>query len=326
MQPADPKSWNIETSLPRLNAFTMGDELTSMAEEREDIVVLTADLMFSNGTKAFHDRYPDRFYNIGIAEQNMISIAAGMAASGLRPYVSTFASFASLLGAEQIRTDLAYPLMPVRILAHHAGIAMGFYGTSHHAVEDLAIMRAMANMTIVSPCDGASTRAVLRATADVEGPVYVRLGRGVEMDVYDNPPQLTHGRFQRLREGNDATIIATGVPVRAALDAAEMLAAESISVEVLDAVFVKPLDVEAILDAASRTGTILTVEEHNPNGGLGGAVAEIVAESGIPCRFRRHALPDQYALVAPPTHLYRHYGLDAAGIGECLKKFLEGSD
>jgi len=323
MQLRDAKSWNIETSLPRLTAFTMGEELVQMAQERGDIVVLTADLMFSNGTKAFHDRFPERFYNIGIAEQNMISVAAGMAASGQLPYVSTFASFASLLGAEQIRTDLAYPRMPVRILAHHAGIAMGFYGTSHHAVEDIAIMRAMANMTIVSPCDGASTRAALRATVDVDGPVYVRLGRGVEKEVYAAPPDLRPGRFVTLREGTDATIIATGVPVRAALDAADALKAEGISVEVMDAVYLKPLDVDAILAAAGRTGAIMTVEEHNPNGGLGGAVAEVIAENGCGCRFARHALPDAYALVAPPTHLYRHYGLDAVGIAAKLRTLIE---
>jgi len=321
--PQDPKSWNIETSLPRLTAFTMGDELADMAAGRDDIVVLTADLMYSNGTKAFRDRHPQRFYNLGIAEQNMISVAAGMAASGLTPYVSTFASFASLLGAEQIRTDLAYPSMRVRILAHHAGIAMGFYGTSHHAVEDLAIMRAMAHMTVVSPCDGAAVRGILRATADVPGPVYIRLGRGVEPVVYDTVPAFEPGRFVTLRQGKDATLIATGLGVRASLEAARKLEDEGMSVEVLDAVYVKPIDADGVVASARRTGAIMTVEEHNPHGGLGGAVAEVLAESGVPARFRRHALPDDYALVAPPTHLYRHYGLTADGIAGRLRSMLQ---
>lgn len=321
MMPLDPKSWNIETSLPRLPGFTMGDELAAMAAERDDIVFLTADLMYSNGTKIFFDRFPERAFNVGIAEQNMISIAAGMAASGYIPYVSTFASFVSLLGAEQMRTDMAYPRMKVRILAHHAGIAMGFYGTSHHATEDLAVTRAMANMTVAMPCDGKAIRGVLRATVDVDGPVYIRLGRGVEPPVYPEPPQIEVGRFIRLRVGGDATIIATGIGVKPALDAAEALAGQGISVRVLDAVFIKPLDVEAILDAA-RTGAILTVEEHNPNGGLGGAVAEVLAEAGAAVRFKRHALPDDYVLVAPPTHLYRHYGLDAPGITAAVKKLV----
>jgi transketolase len=248
----------------------------------------------------------------------MISVAAGMAANGLIPYVSTFASFASLLGAEQMRTDLAYPKMKVRVLAHHAGIAMGFYGTSHHAVEDLAITRAMANMTVASACDGDAVRGVLRATVDIPGPVYIRIGRGVEARVYEDVPVFEPGRFVRVREGGDVTIIATGLGVRAGLDAAEILAAKGISTRVLDAVFIKPIDAEAIVAAARETRAVLTVEEHNPNGGLGGAVAEVLAESGVGTRFRRHALPDGYALVAPPTHLYRHYGLDANGIAAAM--------
>jgi len=315
----DPASWNIETSLPKLGGLTMGDELARMAETRDDIVVLTADLMFSNATNAFRDRYPERFINTGIAEQNMVSVAAGLASTGFRPYVATFASFASLLCAEQARTDLAYTRMPVRIIAHHAGISMGFYGTSHHAVEDIALMRAITGMTVVSPCDGAAVRGILRATVDVDGPVYIRVGRGAEKVVYDDVPTFEHGRFVTLRDGDDATVIATGLGVRAALDAAAALADEGISVRVLDAVYLKPLDSEAVLRAARETGAVLTVEEHNPNGGLGGAVAEVLAEAGAGVRFRRHALPDEYALVAPPTHLYRHYGLTGEGVAGAVR-------
>ena len=318
-RPLDTASWNIETSLPKLAALTMGDELASLGETRPDVVVLTADLMFSNGLNAFRDRFPDRFINTGIAEQNMMSVAAGLAASGFIPYVATFASFASLLCAEQLRTDLAYTGMPVRIIAHHAGISMGFYGTSHHAVEDIAVTRAMGNMTVVSACDGPAVRGLIRATVDVDGPVYFRVGRGAEKDVYDAVPAFAHGRFVKLREGADATIIATGLGVRAALDAATLLQQDGVSVRVLDAAYLKPLDGEAILAAARETGAILAVEEHNPHGGLGGAVAEVLAEAGAATRFRRHALPDDYALVAPPTHLYRHYGLTGEGVAKALK-------
>lgn len=318
----DPASWNIETSLAKLPALTMGDELSAMAAERDDIVVLTADLASSNGTSVFRDRFPDRFINTGIAEQNMMSVAAGLAASGFIPYVSTFASFASLLCAEQLRTDMAYTKMPVRILAHHAGISMGFYGTSHHAVEDLAITRAMANMTVVSAADGNAVRGLLRATVDVPGPVYIRIGRGAEKPVYENVPQFEPGRFVRLREGEAATVIATGIGVKAAIDAADLLAAEGIAIRVLDAAWIKPIDTAAILAAAADTGGVLTVEEHNPHGGLGGAVAEVLAESGIATRFRRHALPDDYVLVAPPTHLYRHYGLSADGVAGAVRALL----
>jgi transketolase len=323
MKPLDPASWNIETSLARLDALTMGDELTAMAESRPDILVLTADLMFSNATHGFKARFPDRFINTGIAEQNMISVAAGLAASGFTPYVATFASFASLLCAEQVRTDLAYTAMPVRILAHHAGISMGFYGTSHHAVEDLALMRAIGNMTVVSAADGNAIRGLLRATVDVPGPVYIRIGRGAEKPVYPEVPAFEHGRMVRLRQGGDATVIATGVAVKAAIDAHELLAAEGTAVRVLDAAYVKPLDAEAVLEAARQTGSILTVEEHNPHGGLGGAVAEVLAEAGLAgVRFRRHALPDDYALVAPPTHLYRHYGLTGEGVAAKVRELL----
>ncbi|MET0379389.1 MAG: transketolase C-terminal domain-containing protein [Spongiibacteraceae bacterium] len=321
--PVDPKSWNIETSTSKLTGFTMGDELIQMAGERADIVVLTADLASSNGLSVFRDAYPQRFVNTGIAEQNMMSIAAGLASTGLIPYVSTFASFASLLCAEQLRTDFAYPKMKVRILAHHAGISMGFYGTSHHAVEDIAITRAMGNMTVTSPCDGNAVRGILRSTIDVDGPVYIRIGRGAEKVVYNEVPDFEFGRFVKLRDGRDVTIIATGLGVSAALDAADALNAEGISVRVLDAIYIKPLDVDAVIAAARETGAILTVEEHNPNGGLGGAVAEVLAEAGIGTRFRRHALPDDYALVAPPTHLYRHYGLTGAGVTTAVQELLK---
>ena len=324
--PIDPASWNIETSLPKLSGLTMGDELVRIAQTREDVVVLTADLASSNGLNVFADRFPERFVNTGIAEQNMMSVGAGLAASGFTVYVSTFASFASLLCAEQLRTDLAYTKMKVRVIAHHAGIAMGFYGTSHHAVEDIAVTRAIGNMTVVSPCDGAAVRGVIRSTLDVDGPVYIRIGRGAEKVVYEDVPTFEHGRFMTLREGNDATIIATGIGVKAALDAAELLTKDGLAVRVLDAVYLKPLDVEAVIAAARETGTILTVEEHNPHGGLGGAVAEVLAEAsqqiGRSVRFRRHALPDDYVLVAPPTHLYRHYGLTGPGVAEALKGLL----
>jgi transketolase len=323
-QPLDSKSWNIETSLAKLPGLTMGDELAVMAKTRSEIVVLTADLAYSNGTIAFRERFPERFINTGIAEQNMMSIAAGLAASGFIPYVSFFASFASLLCAEQLRTDMAYPKMPVRILAHHAGVSMGFYGTSHHAVEDFAITRSMAHMTVVSAADGNAVRGLLRATIDIPGPVYIRIGRGAEKTVYAEVPAFQPGRFVRLREGAAATVIATGICVKAALDASAGLVGEGIELRVLDAAWIKPMDQAEIIAAARETGAILTVEEHNPNGGLGGAVAEIIAEAGIAVRFRRLALPDDYVLVAPPTHLYRHYGLTADGVSAAVKSLLGG--
>jgi len=318
----DPKTWNMSTSLPLMFSLVYGAELADMADERDDIVVLTADLKTSNRTSDFAQRHPDRFFDVGIAEQNMMSMAAGMAASGLIPYASTFASFAGLLCAEHLRTDMAYPAMPVRVLAHHAGISFGFYGTSHHATEDIAITRAMAGMTVVAPCDSNATRALLRATVDTPGPVYFRLGRGRERDVYTAPPKVEHGRFVTVREGCDATVIASGIAVSAAFQAADLLQDQGIDLRVLDAMFLKPLDVDAILAASRETGAILTVEEHNVLGGLGGAVAEILAEGGLSVRFARHGINDEYALIAPPTHLWRHYGLDGEGIKRRVEELL----
>ncbi|WP_322767698.1 transketolase family protein [Frankia sp. Cr1] len=321
--PLDPTSWNIATSDGQLDAFVMGEELADLADDRPEIVLLTADLMTSNRTGDFARRHPHRHFDLGIAEQNMMGVAAGMAACGFRPYVSTFASFASLLCAEHLRTDLAYPRMPVRVLAHHAGIAMGFYGTSHHAVEDIALTRAIAHLTVVAPCDANATRAILRGTLDQDGPVYIRLGRGREKPVYDVVPALAPGRFATVREGTDATMIATGLGVQISLAAAHLLAADGIDVGVLDAVYLKPFDEEAVVAAAEQTGHLLTVEEHNVVGGLGAAVGDVLARHGLAPAFAVHGLPDDYALVAPPTHLYRHYGLDPTTVAARMRELLK---
>jgi len=307
-------SWNITTSLPGLTSFVAGAELADMVDEGHDIVVVTADLATSNKLTDFADRHPDRFVNVGIAEQNMMSVAAGLAACGHQVFAATFASFASLLCAEHLRTDLAYPGMPVRVLAHHAGISMGFYGTSHHAVEDIAVTRAISGMTVVAPCVAEALRACVRASVDEPGPMYVRMGRGREREVHTELPPLVRGRFLTVREGTDATVIATGIGVAEAASAADSLAGEGITVRVLDAVYLKPLDTEAVLAAARETGTVVTVEEHNVLGGLGSAVAETITEAGLAVRFAKIGMQDEYAVVAPPSHLYRHYGLTAEAI------------
>jgi transketolase len=297
-----------------LEAFVIGAELADLVDHGHDIVVLTADLSTSNRLTDFAQRHADRFFNVGIAEQNMMSIGAGLASCGHQTWVSTFASFASLLCAEHLRTDLAYTQMPVRVMAHHAGISMGFYGTSHHAVEDIAITRSIAGLTVMAPCDAATTGACVRATLDEPGPVYVRLGRGSERDVHAPDVKVERGRFLQLRDGTDATVIATGIGVALAVGASDRLAAEGVGVRVLDAVFLKPLDTAAVEDAARQTGHILTVEEHNIVGGLGTAVAEAVALCGAAARIDKLGLNDEYALVAPPSHLYRHYGFTVDGV------------
>ena len=318
-----PDTWDLPTSTRLAPYLNWGRVLADLATEHPEIVVLTADLKQANRLTDFAQVHPDRFFDLGIAEKNMVSAAAGMAAAGLLPYAATYASFIGLLCAEQIRTDVCYPRLPVRILAHHAGIAMGFYGSSHHATEDLAILRSFAEMTVFGTVDPYLAEAALRASVHYPGPIYFRLGRGREKPVYDHPPaDFAFGRAITMREGHDAAILATGLPLQAALEAAETLTAEDgLSVRVIDLHTVKPLDVNAVLAAAS-TGVVLTVEEHNILGGLGSAVAEVLAEAGARCRFRRHGIRDEYALIGPPLALYAHYGLDGPGIARVLRDLL----
>ena len=304
-------------------AFVAGEELADLADVDERIVVLTADLASANRLNDFAARHPDRFFNMGIAEKNMITVAAGLASTGLVPFAGTFASFAALLGYEQIRTDCAYPAMAVRILAHHSGMSLGYYGSSHHALEDLAAMRAVADLTVACAADGNQLRAMLRASLDLPGALYLRLGRGRDPEVYAEVPEdFAFGRAVRLLDGTDATIIATGSEVHAALGAAEILRTRGVTVRVLDMHTVKPLDEAAVLAAASETGAIVTVEEHSIIGGLGGAVAEVLADHAVGIPFLRHGVHDEYVLIGPPAALYDHYRLDTPGIATVVGDLL----
>jgi transketolase len=302
-----------------------GKVLAAMGDEDPDIVVLTADLKYSNQTVDFERAHPDRFVNVGISEQHMVTMAAGMASVGLKPYVATFAPFVGLLAGEQIRTDLAYPGLPVRVIAHHAGIAIGFYGTSHHATEDLGLMRSIANLTVVCPCDATATEAALRQTADLPGPVYFRVGRGRDVDVYDSRPGAWRlGEAAVLREGDDLTIVGNGITVSAGLEAADALAAAGVEASVIDAHTVRPFDDATIAAHAGRSGRLLVAEEHNVVGGVASACTEALVEHGLAgVRMARIGMPaDEYSLIGPPTHLYRHYGMDAAGIEAKARELL----
>ncbi len=308
-------------------AFVAGTELADLTHTDPRIVVLTADLASANRLPDFGAAHPDRFFNMGIAEKNMVTAAAGMASTGLIPYVGTFAAFAALLCFEQIRTDCAYPGMPVRVLAHHSGISLGYYGTSHHALEDLAAMRAVANLIVVCAADANQLRAILRLSLTTPGAMYIRLGRGRDAEVYSVvPDNFEFGRAIRLRDGLDATIIATGSEVAPALQAADLLGARGCGVRVLDMHTIKPLDVEAVLAAATETGAIITVEEHNVTGGLGGAVAEALADHQVAVPFRRHGINDEYAVLGPPAALYALYRLDPEGIAGIVEEVRGGRE
>lgn len=299
-----------------------GKVLAEIGQSNPDIVVLTADMMRSNKTGDFAKVIPERFFNFGIAEQNMMAAAAGLAVSGKIPYVSTFAAFASLRCAEQLRTDIAYPNLNVRIVSSHAGLSMGNGGTTHHATEDIAICRAMANMTVIVPADANECAKAVYASIDYPGPIYMRLGRGAEPVVYKKDYDFSIGKAVTVREGSDVSIIACGILVMAAIKAARKLAQEGIEAKVIDMHTIKPLDEEAVLAATRDIGVVVTAEEHTIIGGLGGAVAEVLAESGMPVKFSRIGLPDVYSTIGSPDALYARYGLDADGIYQRVKEIL----
>lgn len=321
--PLNPDSWQYRQINARAPGLSfLSNALIELVEDGHPVVAGTADLQYSNGLVRFAKQYPERFIQFGISEQNMVSAAAGMATTGAMPFVATFASFLALLCCEQIRTDIAYSALPVRLIGHHAGISLGFYGTSHHATEDLAIMRSIADLTVVAPTDGPQLAAAIRASAHHPQPIYFRIGRGQEPVVYETSPEFRFGEAIVHSEGHEMTIIACGSMVHPAVKAVEKLRQQGRSVGLIDMHTIKPIDRKAVLKAATLSKVILTVEEHNVLGGLGGAIAEVMAEAGTGTRLVRHGIADEYSLIAPPTHLYRHYRLDADGIEAVAKENL----
>lgn len=299
-----------------------GKILAELSPTDERIVVLTSDLMMSNKTGDFARVCPERFFNFGIAEQNMMAAAAGFAVSGKIPFASTMAVFASLRCAEQMRTDIAYPNLNVRIISTHSGLSMGNGGTTHHSTEDIAVTRSMANMTVIVPADVNCCAKAVVESLDYQGPIYMRLGRGAEPIVYKGEFDFKIGRANTLREGDDISVIACGICVMAAIKAARKLEKEGIGVRVIDMHTIKPLDTGVIVKAAEETGKVITVEEHNIIGGLGSAVGETIAEAGVGVKFKRLGIPDIYSVIGQPDDLYERYGLDANGIYNSIKEFV----
>ena len=321
----DDKSWDMVGSLNLSLQLPTGEVLLKLAEAgRDDIVVCTADLGRPTQVINFGRRYPDRYFNFGIAERNMIGAAAGLATTGLLPVISNYSFFLALMGAENIRNDIAYPNLRVRMVGTHSGIAMGFYGTSHHCNEEIGLLRAIPNLVVMAPCDANAIRAALATTIDHAGPIYFRVGRGREAPIYDAPPDWQIGGSTTLREGRHATVFAIGNLVKASLDAAEILAREGIELGVVDSYSVRPIDEAPILRAARAQGIVFSAEEHNVTSGFGSAVAEVLASHGAGARLVRIGMPDQYSLLGPPTHLYRHYGLDGDGVAATIRNALKG--
>lgn len=298
------------------------EELIKLAAENPNILCLEADLR--SATTRFAELYPERSIDFGIAEANMISFAAGLAKMGKIPFVNTMAAFASMRGCEQVRLDLAYNNTNVKIIGTNGGISGGAAGTTHHAIEDLAIMRSMPNITVIVPADAIETRKVIQAVAEMVGPVYVRLGRGAVPAVYKQDYDYEIGKAVILQEGTDVTIIACGIMiVSEVIEAAELLAEKGISARVVNMHTIKPLDNEVIIDSAIKTKVIVTVEEHNILGGLGSAVAEVLVREQ-PTFVQMIGIKDKYIdIVGKYEELLEEYGLTSVSIAQNVIDFLE---
>lgn len=288
----------------------------------ENIIVLDADLSKSTKTETFKKEYPERFINMGIAEGNMMATAAGLASCGKTVFASSFAMFAAGRAFEQIRNSIGYPKLNVKIGATHAGISVGEDGATHQCLEDIGIMRTIPNMVIINPADAQEARLAVKAAIDHKGPVYLRFGRLAVPTVFDNTYKFEIGKGAYLKEGTDVTIIATGLMVPAALDAAKKLEAEGVSAAVINIATIKPIDREIIIDAAKKTGAIVTAEEHNVIGGLGSAVSEVVTEE-YPVPVLKVGTQDVFGRSGNPAALLKLYGLDDETIVKTAKAAIE---
>ena len=293
-----------------------GEALVELAEKYPELVVFDADLASATMTKGFAAAYPDRFFDMGIAECNMTGVAAGMATCGFKPFTDTFAIFASGRAWEQVRNSVAYPHLNVKIGATHAGISVGEDGATHQCNEDIGLMREIPGMVIINPSDDVEARAAVRAAYEYVGPVYLRFGRLAVPVINDNPEyKFEIGKGVELRKGKDITIFATGLCVSETLKAAETLAADGIDAQVINIHTIKPLDEELVLKAAKQTGRVYTVEEHSIIGGLGSAVAELLGEK-CPTKITRIGVKDVFGESGPAKELLHKYELDAEGIAK----------
>ena len=300
-----------------------GSTLVELGREHDNIVVLDADLAEATRTGVFQKEFPDRHIDCGIAEANMMGIAAGLATTGKVPFASSFAMFAAGRAYEQVRNSIGYPHLNVKIGASHAGISVGEDGASHQCNEDIALMRTIPDMTIINPSDVIEAKAAVRAAYELDGPVYLRFGRLAVPAINENPDyKFELGKGILLREGTDVTIAATGLCVAASLEAAEKLAAEGISAEVINIHTIKPLDTEIIVNSAKKTGKMVTAEEHSVIGGLGSAVCECLCEHA-PVPVCRIGIYDVFGESGPALELLEKYGLDGQGIYKKVKEFVK---
>ena len=301
-----------------------GKALAELAGKDPDLVVLDADLSGSTMSKDFASAAPDRFFDMGIAEANMVGVAAGLAACGKKPFVNSFAMFAAGRAWEQVRNSVAYPGLNVKVVGSHGGLSVGEDGATHQCIEDLAIMRAIPGMTVLCPCDGNEMKAAVQALVAYDGPAYLRLGRLAVETVTDTLEGYSFeiGKGVLLRDGEDVTVVAVGMMVQSALEAADILEEEGVSVRVIDMHTIKPLDGDILLAAAKETGCIVTSEEANVIGGLGGAVSEYLA-THCPVPVIRHGVEDEFGRSGAAQKVLDAYGLNAEGIAEKVRQALD---
>lgn len=300
-----------------------GEALAELGERYPELVVLDADLSGSTMTKSFADKYPARFFDMGIAEGNMAGVAAGLAACGKKPFINSFAMFSAGRAWEQVRNSIAYPGLNVKVIGSHGGLSVGEDGATHQCIEDYAIMRAIPGMLVLSPCDGPEMKLAVEALLNYEGPAYMRLGRLAVESVTDTIPGYTFeiGKGSVLKDGTDATIIATGMMVQCAYEAANLLAQEGLSIRVIDMHTIKPIDRELVLQAARETGCIVTSEEHSIIGGLGSAVCELLSEK-CPVPVLRHGVNDEFGRSGTAAAVLDYFGLNAEGIAAKVREAL----
>ncbi len=300
-----------------------GNALVELGKEHEDVVVLDADLAGSTKTGVFRKAFPERHFNAGIAEANMVGIAAGMSACGKVPFISSFAMFVAGRAYEQLRNGVGYPHLNVKIGASHAGISVGEDGATHQCLEDMALMRQIPGMVVINPADDVEARAAVKAAYEHVGPVYLRFGR-LAVPVYNDEEtyKFEIGKGVVVKEGTDVTIFATGLCVKEAIEAEEMLAKDGISAEIINIHTIKPIDRELVVQSALKTGKVVTVEEHSIIGGLGSAVAEVLCEEA-PTKLLRIGVRDVFGESGPAIELLHKYELDADGIYKQVKAFLK---
>ena len=299
-----------------------GNALAELGKEHDNLVVLDADLAGATKTATFKKAFPDRFYDCGIAESNLMGVAAGLSTTGLVPFASTFAMFAAGRAFEQVRNSIGYPHLNVKIGATHAGISVGEDGATHQCNEDIALMRTIPGMTIINPSDDVEAKAAVKAAYEMEGPVYLRFGRLAVPVINDGEDyKFEIGKGVTLREGKDVAIIATGLCVNSALEAAKLLEADGVDARVINIHTIKPIDEELIIKAAKEVGKIVTVEEHSIIGGLGGVVCEVLSENA-PVPVKRIGVNDVFGESGPAVKLLEKYGLDGKGVYESVKAFL----